>query len=173
MSLNHELYSKRNIIATLPAQKTSGTETLDKATEIDTEKSCVSALTAPHSSVSNPSGIAACYNVLAFDNATGVFGAEIRLYRITKPNGAWAEVDKVGEGIDVGVVFEEARASSIGSLGKRDVMGSAVEALVPLVGREEAKDLWRRRNAVVPVYVGGIEIEGMVDGNRSLVDVDV
>ena len=142
---------------------------------MDTEKACISALTAPHSSVLNPAGIAACYNVLAFDNAAGVFGAEIRLYRIAKPSGAWLEVDKMGEEVDVGVVFERIRTLNIGSVGKRDAGGSPVEALVPVVGREEAKDLWRRRNrnAAVPVYVGGVEIEGMVDGNRSLVDVDV
>ena len=160
-------------MASSPAQTTARTGALDNATEVDTEKSCISALTALHGSAINPSGIAPCYNVLAFDNATGVFGAEIRLYRVAKPSGAWAEVDKVGEGVDVGVVFEGARTLNIGSIGKRDGVRVDVEALVPVVGREEAKDLWRRRNAVVPVYVGGIEIEGMVDGNRSLVDVDV
>ena len=97
---------------------------------------------------------------------------EIRLYRITKPSGAWVEVDKMDEGVDVGVVFKGARTLKIGSVGKRDVGGSAVEALVPVVGREEAKDLWRR-NAVVPVYVSGVEIEGMVDGNKSLQGIDV
>ena len=142
---------------------------------MDTEKACISALTAPHSSVLNPAGIAACYNVLTFDNAIGVFGAEIRLYRIAKPGGAWVEVDKMDEGVDVGLVFEGARTLNIGSVGKRDVGEVEVEALVPVVEREEAKDLWRRRNrnAAVPVYVGGVEIEVMVDGNKSLEGIDV
>ena len=148
-------------------------QALDNSTDVDTETACISALAALHGSASNPAGVTACYNVLAFDNATGIFSAEIRLYRVAKPSGAWVEVDMVGEGVDVGVVFERARTLSIGSVGKRDVAGSEVEASVPKVGREEAKDLWRRRNAAVPAYVGGMEIEGKVDGNISLVAIDV
>ena len=138
-----------------------------------TETACISALAALHGSALSPTGVAACYNVLVFDNATGIFGAEIRLYRVAKPSGAWVEVDKVGEGIDVGVVFGGASTLSIVSVGKKDVAAIEVDALVPAVGREEAKDLWRRRNAAVPAYVGGIEIEGRVDGNISLDAIDV
>lgn len=108
-----------------------------------------------------------------FDNATGIYGAEIRLYRVAKPSGEWVEVDKVGEGADMGVVFEGASTLSTGSVGKKDVAAIEVDVLVPAVGREEAKDLWRRRNAAVPAYVGGIEIEGRVDGNISLDAIDV
>ena len=139
---------------------------------MDTETSCITALAVLHSSTSNPAGLAACYNILAFDNVTGVFGAEIRVYRVARPGGGWVEVDKV----DAGVVFEGARMlrmGGVGGVGKRDGKGSEVEVLVPAVGRGEAKDLWRRRNAVVLAYVGGIEIEGRVDGNVSLEAVDV
>ena len=146
---------------------------MDSATHADTEKACISALAALHGSALNPAGVAACYNILAFDNATGDFGAEIGLYRVGKPSGAWLEVDMVGEGVDVGVVFEGAGTLSIGGVGKRDVGGSEVEALIPAVGREEAKDLWRRRNAVAPVYVAGIEVEGRVDSDISLPALDV
>ena len=173
LSLNHELYSKRNVIASSPAQRSSGTGSLDNATDVDTETACISALAALHGSASNLTGVAACYNVLAFDNATRAFGAEIRLYRVAKPSGAWMEVDMVREGVDVGVVFQGARTLSIGSVGKRDVAGSEVEASLPAIDREEAKDLWRRRNAAVPAYVGGIEIEGKVDGNITLAAIDV
>lgn len=83
------------------------------------------------------------------------------------------QVDKMDEGVDVGVVFEGARTLSVRSLGKTDVVAGEVEAPVPAVGKEEAKDLWRRRNAVAPAYVGGIEIEGRVDGNISLPAIDV
>ena len=94
------------------------------------------------------------------------------------------EVDTVGEGVDVGVVYDGATMLSVGmtgdsgsdgDVGKRDGVGRGVEGevLVPVVGREEARDLWRRRNVVGPVYVGGVEIEGRVYGNVTLGAVDV
>ncbi len=139
---------------------------------MDTETSCIAALAALHGSAVNAAGVAACYNVLAFDNATGVFGAEMGFYRVGRPRGGWVDVD----GVDVGVVFEGARTLRMGrngGVGKRDVVGREVGALVPVVEREGAKDLWRRRYAAVRAYVGGIEVEGRVDGDGSLVDVDV
>ena len=149
--------------------------------DVDTEKLCSAAVAALHGRVLNDAGVAACYNVLAYDNVTGVFGAEVGFYSVGKPRGAWVDV----EGVDIGVVFEGAgglRVGSVGSqgssgvVGKRDGGGSGVEreTLVPVLGREEAKDLWRRRrNVVGPVYVGGVEIEGRVYGNITLGAVDV
>ena len=101
----------------------------------------------------------------------------MRLYRVGKAGGEWVGVDTVGEGVDVGVVFEGGvgmvrvgRAGSDGSagaVGERDDVGAG-EGEVS-VGEEEAKDVWRRRNAKVLGYVGGVEIEGRVDGDVSAV----
>ena len=183
ISLNHELYSKRNAILSLPAIPNSDTTTGDNTTNVDIEKSCISALTSLHGTASNPSGIAACYNVLAFDNTTGGFEAEVRLYRVGKPKGEWSGVDTVGEGVDVGVVFEKATVLSIGnagddgSEGDTGVVGGRNDVGVGegevFVGAEEAKDLWRRRNAPVVRYVGGVEVEGRVDAGGSMVVGDV
>lgn len=139
---------------------------------MDTEKICIAVLAALQGGAGNPAGVAACYNVLAFDNVTGVFGAEVRFHQVGRPRGGWMEV----EGVDVGVVYQGAGMLRIGSIGMRNGVGGSegeVEVVVPVVGREEAKDLWRRRNAATPVCVGGIEIEGRVDGNGSLDAGDV
>ena len=42
---------------------------------------------------SNPSGMAVCYNVMQMDNTTGVFMADVRLYKIAAPTGDWAALD--------------------------------------------------------------------------------
>jgi hypothetical protein len=43
-------------------------------------------------SVVNPSGMAACYNVPFFDNSTGTFVADIRLFMISRPVDTWVGI---------------------------------------------------------------------------------
>lgn len=38
----------------------------------------------------NPSGLVACYNVASFDNATGVFQTDVRLYQKSTASGSFA-----------------------------------------------------------------------------------
>jgi hypothetical protein len=42
--------------------------------------------------VVNPSGMAACYNVPFFDNSTGTFVADIRLFMISRPVDTWVGI---------------------------------------------------------------------------------
>ncbi|OAX79397.1 hypothetical protein ACJ72_06285 [Emergomyces africanus] len=42
--------------------------------------------------VVNPSGMAACFNIPFFDNKTGAFEADIRLYQVTEPVGDFAGI---------------------------------------------------------------------------------
>ena len=55
-----------------------------------TDMACMQTLTALNGTVSNPAGIAACYNIRTFDNSTGAFQVGLRLYRICPSSGDWA-----------------------------------------------------------------------------------
>ncbi|PGH12113.1 hypothetical protein AJ80_06834 [Polytolypa hystricis UAMH7299] len=45
---------------------------------------CIAAM-GDRNSVVNPTGMAACYNIAYFDNSTGAFEADIRLYQVSNP----------------------------------------------------------------------------------------
>jgi hypothetical protein len=66
-------------------------------------------------SVVNPSGMAACYNIPFLDNSTGVFEADIRLFRVTQPNGAFTGVKPTD--LRLGVMIPQATLSDPQALG--------------------------------------------------------
>lgn len=99
--LNHQLYHQRNVdesssapVAS-PAQRKATTPAPNGATPATSglAPACLKALDTMNGQASNPSGIAVCYNVLQMDNTTGVFMADLRLYKIAAPTGDWATLD--------------------------------------------------------------------------------
>jgi hypothetical protein len=58
----------------------------------DTSAACTKALTTLNGNTTNPSGIAVCYNLPYYDNTTGIFQADLRLYHISDPRNEWAGV---------------------------------------------------------------------------------
>lgn len=66
-------------------------------------------------SVVNPSGMAACYNIPFLDNSTGVFEADIRLYRITQPTEEFSGVQPTD--LSLGVMIPQASLSDPRTLG--------------------------------------------------------
>ncbi|KAI9777175.1 MAG: hypothetical protein M1839_009018 [Geoglossum umbratile] len=58
----------------------------------DTSAACTKALAVLNGTTTNPSGIAVCYNLPFYDNTTGVFQADLRLYQISDPRDQWAGV---------------------------------------------------------------------------------
>jgi hypothetical protein len=57
-----------------------------------TISACTTALSALNGVASNPSGIAACYNLPFWDNTTGQFHADLRLFMISQPSGSFANI---------------------------------------------------------------------------------
>lgn len=55
-----------------------------------TEAACLKALSDRKDTTADPSGIAACYNIKSFDNTTGVFQADLRLYQTSPATGTWS-----------------------------------------------------------------------------------
>lgn len=63
----------------------------DPATNMTIAMACVDAL-ADITKVSNAAGWAACYNVLYLNNQTGIFEADLRLYQVSQPSGAFVGI---------------------------------------------------------------------------------
>ena len=59
----------------------------------------------------NPSGSSVCFNLPSLDASTGIFEADLRLYRVFPPSGPWEGVEP-GD-INVGVAFPNAEVDSI------------------------------------------------------------
>ncbi|KAF2101496.1 hypothetical protein NA57DRAFT_33927 [Rhizodiscina lignyota] len=60
--------------------------------DAEAEQACMSQMDALGGTVSNPAGMAVCYNLPFMDNSTGVFEAELRMYNVSPPTGDWAGV---------------------------------------------------------------------------------
>ena len=80
-----------------------------------TDIACMQTLTALNGSASNAAGLAACYNVRTFDNATGAFQVDLRLYRICPATGDWATLKT--QAVNVGLSYTGASVAA-GSMNK-------------------------------------------------------
>lgn len=88
--------------------------------DVATQAACISSLVALNGVASNPSGLAACYNLPKYDNRTGVFEADLRIYKIAEPNGNFANI--ATNNIQVGLSYIGATVSPINktALRRRD-----------------------------------------------------
>lgn len=66
----------------------------------------------------NPSGNCLCYNLPSLDVGTGIFEADLRLYRISEPRDAFANVSP--QDVQVGVQYNGA---SVSTVSPAEVMG--------------------------------------------------
>lgn len=80
------------------------------AWDVDTNKACVETLRTIQRS-SNPSGNCICYNLPSLDATSGVFEAELRLYKVSAPRGIFLGVRP--EDIKVSVSYTGASASPV------------------------------------------------------------
>lgn len=87
-----------------------------------TNSACSSRLAKPPGLAVNPSGILPCYNVRTLNSYTGVFSAELRLYRLTPASGDWAQLRN--DGVTIGMAYQDATVTRQGTVGKRDVTES-------------------------------------------------
>lgn len=75
-----------------------------------TTTACMKAIMAFNGNVTNPTGMALCYNLPFLNNTIGVFEAELRLYQVSQPTGAFAGVQP--QDISVGLNYLGATISS-------------------------------------------------------------
>lgn len=79
---------------------------------------------------SNPSGTSVCYNLPLLNNVTGTFQADLRLFRLTAPTGAFAGI--APQNIQVGLTYRGASVSAV------DATTAAKNGVVAAVGRRQA-----------------------------------
>ncbi|KAM0794969.1 hypothetical protein BDR22DRAFT_779900, partial [Usnea florida] len=131
-----------------------------------TESACGAALIALHGVATNPSGIAACYNIQSLNNSTGIFAVDLRLYRIAAPKGDWVDLDPSSVG--VGLAYRNATVSA--TKAKRASKEVPTLPWFP-AQRDEAADMYiRRSTGVPPRRLGMMTFSGTVD-EGSLADL--
>ena len=119
----------------------------DKSADWDdgTESACSTALIALHGVATNPSGIAACYNIQSIDALTGIFEIDLRLYRISAPMEGWLKLDPSSVG--VGLTYVNAIVSA--TKAKKAKREDHTLPWFP-AQRDEAADMYIRRSTGVP-----------------------
>ena len=167
-------YSLNTTYAVLPSSSTSATAhraaslasllglTEDFQTEKvvnwddQTESACSTALIALHGVATNPSGIAACYNIRSLDNSTGIFEIDLRLYRISAPTDGWLKLESSSVGVSLTYVNATISATQAKKVKRGDQM-------LPWF-RDEAADIYIRRSTGIPprrlesmTFVGTVE----------------
>jgi hypothetical protein len=96
--------------------------------DAQTMAACDGALQALNGQASNEAGMAVCYNIPYLDNSTGVFQADLRLFTISGPTGAFASIPSQNVVVDlsyVGATVSAVNASAIG-VTKRDGASSLI-----------------------------------------------
>lgn len=88
--------------------------------ETTTTAACTANLQSLNGVASNPSGLAICYNLPMFNNQTGVFEADLRIYKVSEPTGSFANIPS--NSIQVGLSYIGATVSAVDkkSLRRRD-----------------------------------------------------
>ena len=119
----------------------------DKSADWDdqTESACSAALVALHGVATNPSGIAACYNIKSLESLTGIFGVDLRLYRISAPTEGWLKLNPSTAG--VGLTYINATISPAKE--KRSKREDQSLPWFP-AQRDEAADIYIRRSIGIP-----------------------
>ena len=139
----------------------------DKSEDWDekTESACSSALIDLHGVATNPSGLAACYNIQSLDVVTGSFEVDLRLYRISAPTGGWLKLDSSSLG--VGLTYVSATISTIGP--KKAKREDQPLQWFP-AQRDEAADIYIRRSTGAPprrlesmAFVGTVEVGSLAE----------
>lgn len=128
-----------------------------------TEKACITALSALNGVASNPSGVAACYNIRSFDDGTGAFQADLRIYRIAVPTGKWIQLVLSSATLDTS--YAGANLTSNTSTRKRET----TKLNLPPIQEDEAKGMYlMRNNGVPPKIVEDLMFTGQIDASHMM-----
>lgn len=133
--------------------------------DAQTMAACTTALTALNGNASNPSGMAACYNLPYLDNSTGVFQADLRLFTISAPSGDFATIPT--QNVMVGLSYVGATVSAVNasSLKRR-------RDLVSLISWPRSENGMRKRQAAVPTIAQSYAFVGQINKDLLTPNID-
>lgn len=126
--MNQNLHHQRDIVASpaivAPNVKSSAVSiaaAVDETGSWDTitQAACLAAFNDGTNTTQRPCGVAACYNIKYYDNTTGVFQAELRLYRTSPATGMWTSMKSDGVKVKVSCKGASMAAGTM-QMGKRD-----------------------------------------------------
>ncbi|KAM0664579.1 hypothetical protein ACQRIT_001718 [Beauveria bassiana] len=128
----------------------------------DTDAACVDALRAI-TRATNPSGNCICYNLPSLDARTGVFGAELRLYKVSDPRDGWAGIAPAD--IKVSVSYSGASASPVSpdAVTGKGMQGGAKSVVQRSFGGLESREDHNPQLLHAYMLVGQIDNKEMLD----------
>jgi hypothetical protein len=85
-------YAVAAVESDIDRRQSTGTTSDPTTWNQQTSAACSSAMSSLNGVASNPAGISSCYNIPYLDNATGIFEADLRLFTISPPTGAFAGI---------------------------------------------------------------------------------
>jgi hypothetical protein len=150
-----------------PIERRQAASPTTNVTEWDaqTMAACVTALSALNGNASNPSGMAACYNLPYLDNSTGVFQADLRLFTISAPTGDFADIPT--QNVSVGLSYVGATVSAVNasSLMRRGDLES-------LISWPRSVDGMKKRQAAVPTMTQSYAFVGQINTDLLTPNID-
>ncbi|KAL8703297.1 MAG: hypothetical protein Q9201_003511 [Fulgogasparrea decipioides] len=173
--INHQAFHQRNVVESPPAQSPAAdasalpadsspikaVTTSPNPWKNQTAAACMKSLAALNGKASNPSGLAACYNIQSFDSNTGIFDADLQLYRIAAAMGDW--ITLMTHAVNVGLSYSDATVAPGSSNHKREQESTpGTPAALPLAERYRV----RRAGAPPPTMVQDMSFVGKINGNR-------
>ncbi|KAL8723341.1 MAG: hypothetical protein Q9225_000324 [Loekoesia sp. 1 TL-2023] len=172
--INHEAYHQRDVIRSPSAEPSTTAPILPPAASAQaqpigvnpstwinqTSAACIKSLAALNGKASNPSGLAACYNVQSWNSSTGVFKADLQLYRIAAATGDWVAL--MTQAVNVGLSYSGATVAPSGQHHKRrEDLPPRTLLDSPIIGRSEV----RRAAAAAPSLVQDMTFVGKINKN--------
>ncbi|KFX93843.1 hypothetical protein O988_06611 [Pseudogymnoascus sp. VKM F-3808] len=125
-----------------------------------TMAACTTALVMLRGLANSPSGMAMCYNLPFLDNSTGVFEADLRLFTIGPPTGAFAGVAPADVGIDVRFVGAQVQPVPVTDLTARPQVASRG---LPLSWPPYKRGLFAKRANQAPVLAQSYAFVGQIN----------
>ena len=133
-----------------------------------TMAACTAALEKLNGKASNEAGMAVCYNLPSLDNTTGVFQADLRLFKVSEPTGKFANIPPQNVMVGLAYVGATVRPVNTSAIGLRSVEERS-EDIVSLISWPRSVKLDGR--ATIPLMAQAYAFVGQI--NKDLIGTDM